>query len=307
MKSGIHGPNLTWQLERGGLHDQVITAGKFTAAKLMHIDSCRHTVQDARILQSMDCEVLVRIGDSHERDDTILSSLSYADKCFKIILQFYNEAGVTLFQIDNEPNWTWLGNGYGPMQYQWWMKRAMKRLFSLIPMNVVLVAPPLSFAPAMWTLDASRQRNPSDYVLDDWLAAYSWTDAGRGVSLWRTFSRASANVYFENERQMINPSFGAMYDAIHQKSGGMNVVITEYANSMNVKRNPDGTLAHTPQEVEAARIAQYPVFLRMLEQSPYVDSAFLYIAPGSTPDWRSYELTAGEAEAVSHYNRKYYK
>lgn len=287
MQNGLHAPNAVFTAE----DYSALQAGKFTASKLLSITGCQHSIADAVQLRDAGLdEIVLRLPDSHRADGTIPDALAYANGCIGVILNCYHNAGIRAYQMDNEPNWTWTTREYGPWQYQWWIKRVVSIVKPSVPADVVLIAPPLSFAPALWT---RGPQNPTELILDDWLAAYQWTDAHRQTSLWGVFTQASANCYWQSEKQMYDPSFGAIYDQVHERSGGMPVCVTEWASSQHELPN------QTTEEIEAARASQYPKWLRAAKDAGYVTSAFLYISPGATPDWQGFVPTARVLTSVS--------
>jgi len=293
MLSGIHSPNAAF------------TPDDYRTARLMGARSCKllatagtqHEIADLITLRSYgvtDCTV--RLRDTREPDGRYPSADEYVASVLGTLRTFYSY-GVRRFGIDNEPNQPgmWDTRGFGPWQYQYFMRHVVHLLRETVPPDVVLVSPPLSFAPALWSLGGE---NTTPYILDDWLAAFHWTDGGRLPNLWRIFDEVGANVYWQSLRQMADPSYGAAYDQLHARSGGMTVCVLEYASSASRVYNPDGSPRWTLSAANEMRRAQYPEWLREAALSGYVSRAYLYISPGATSDWADFRITSGIAEAV---------
>lgn len=207
--------------------------------------------------------------------------------------------GVRRFQVDNEPNQPlmWDSPAFGPWQYQFFMRHVMHLLRARLPRDVVLVSPPLSYAPALWRLGGD---NPTPFVLDDWLAAYHWTDGGRMPNLWRVFDEVGANVYWQSLRQMNDPSYGLAYEQLHGRSGQMTVCVLEFANSASRAYDDHGQPKYTLAQVNEMRRAQYPEWLAEAEAGGFVSRAYAYIGPGATEDWADYRLTDGVAASMAY-------
>lgn len=317
MINGLHAPNAAFTPDAY----QSIKDGHFRAVKVFMLESCWHDLDTVHALQDMGVtDVVGRLIDSRRLDGRIRGADEYAEELAAVINLYYREAGIRVFQVDNEPNWTWITNQFGCWQYQFYMKRVIAKLrdrlisvgvqdvlarHPMIPDDVILIAPPLSFAPALWSHDPpgtppERRVNPTDFILNDWLDAFQFTDGGHEHSLWSMFDYASANCYFQSDRQLADPSFGTIYRTIHNLTDGMPVAVTEWASSAHELRNPfdPEKPRYTEHEIEVQRIRQYPEWINAAENSGIVPLAFLYLAQGSTLEWAGYRLTKLEAQAI---------
>lgn len=290
MLSGFHAPNSAFTED----DYRVINLMGAQSAKLLQTSGTQHTAADtARLRTEGVNHFCVRLPDSVRPDGKIGPDWEYAGDLIRLVIMWHS-LGVRWFQIDNEPNWTWVSQELGPFQYQWYMKRVMRIVRSNVPGDVVLIAPPLSFAPALWT---HGEQNPTKHTLDEWLAAYMWTDGGREPSLFAWFHLASAHPYWQSDRQLHDPSFGRCYDVIHQKSGGMEVVCPEYGFSGHLLTNVEGEPLYTPEQVDDIRARHYAMFLENARAEGYVPAAYTFLV-GGTSDWTGFQLTERVARAM---------
>lgn len=288
MLHGAHAPNSALLPQ----DFDTLRTGKFQAVKLLVIEGCEHKPADVMAIRAVlpIAHFYVRLPDSRSPDGTYPKAETWARKLATIARSFM-AVGVNSFQIDNEAQYQWDKPDFGPFNYQAFMRDAVFYLRRLIP-TARLISPPLSWSPALWKHD---KNNPTPYTLDEWLEAYSWRGAdGRSPNLWQLFDRAGANVYWQSERQMHDPSYGASFRTVHERSGGMPVVLCEYGNSM-WHQSPQPPL----QDVEEAMAAQYPQYLRWLHSmAPVVDAGFVYLV-GGTLDWTGFRVTKVVAEALA--------
>lgn len=292
--SGLHAPNAGLTSE----DYRIVRLMASPSVKLMATAGTQHTPADLLALRTFGVpDFTVRVRDTREPDGRYPGAQEYVDAVVPTVRVFY-ALGVRRFQVDNEPNHPgmWDQQGFGPWQYQYFMRHVVGLLRAVLPPDVILVSPPLSFSSALWGLGGG---NPTPYTLDDWFAAFHWTDGGSKPNLWRIFSEAGANVYWLSERQMRDTSYGLAYEQIHARSGGMRVCVCEYANSATRDYGPGGVPRWTLQQVNEARRQQYPVWLGEAQESGEVSRAYLYIAPGSTPDWADFRVTDAVAAAVA--------
>lgn len=287
---GLHAPNKSWT----EADYDVIRAMQAQSVKLLTITGCQHTVDDVTRLKAIGVQhFTVRLWDSRDASGRILGDVEYANKCIATIQQFY-KAGVRLFQTDNEPNFQYLTQEAGPWQYQWLMKRVVPLIRAAVPADVKLISPPLSFSPAFW---AHGGANPGVWLLDEWFAAFMFTNSGKEPSLWSLFDFVGANCYWQNDRQMGDPSFGECWEVVSQKAGGKRVVVLEWASSAHQLTNPDGSSRYWPAQVEALRIAQYPPYLARLEDSGLVEASYAYLI-GGTADWQGFKIDTALGRAM---------
>lgn len=304
MLNGIHwtnGPTVPG-------NTAVFMLGKFNAVKLLATQRTTHVAEVAEIRAILpSCVFVVRLWDSlwidpTDPDNEAKKRYPGADELalhwFNQI-QVYYRMGIRRFQCDNEPNWLWTRHGYGPDNYAYFMKIVIRGLRARLGQagmgDTKLIAPPLSWSPRLWRLGRD---NPTEYTLDDWRYAYRWHDDYQ-PTLYSLFDYASAHPYWQYPAQMIDPSFGANFEAVHADSGGMRVWALEYGNSL-YDSNPTPPLS----EVHAAQMAQYPVWLRWAQQFDYLEGAFLFILGGS---WTGFNLEPRIAVAMGKaYERSRY-
>ncbi len=257
--------------------------GDFAAVKGM----VEHMAEsDCKALRKAGVERFVmRTSVSRKADGTYQSEAGYADLIVSEVERFYCD-GVRHWQVDNEPSEMWNQAGYGPAQYQYFMRRVMALVRGRVPQDVTFISPPLSFSPARWNISKD---NPL-YTLNDWLAAYAarWS----GEPLYRSFDMVGANCYWQYSHLMYDPSYGGSFVQMHERSGGMRVVVCEYGSSLHLL-----TPRPTPAAIEAARAADYPAYITYLRSFSYVDSAHLFILSG-TPDWVGFVPSGGVLDAL---------
>lgn len=283
MLQGLHSPNKSFEQA----DYDVIHTMQAQSVKLLCIAGCQHTTDDVAHLRTLGVNhFTVRLWDSTDATGRILGIVEYANKCIATIKAFY-AVGVRLFQVDNEPQYQFHTTEQGPWQYQFFLKRAMPIIRANVPSDVKLISPPLSFSPALWS---HGPQNPTAWLLDEWFAAFMFTDKGNEPALWAMFDYTGANCYFQSDRQMHDPSFGECWEVVHQKSGMKPVVVLEWASSVHELRDANGHPMYTPAQVEALRIAQYPVFTARAKESGVVAASYVYLGPGSTPDWAGFRV-----------------
>jgi hypothetical protein len=284
--NGAHSPNKA--IDPADL--DVLEAGRFQAVKLLTIAGCQHGEAEVHQVRSVlpYADLCVRLPDTRKADGTFPSPYQWADACAEIIMQFAPH-GVHTFQADNEPQYQWNQRGYGPWEYQWFMRIAMRHLrYNLQGYTYTLISPPLSWSPALWSLG---EHNPTPYTLNDWLAAFMWRGAtGTEPSLWALFDEVGANVYWESRRQMGDPSFGRHVETLRTLSG-MPLTVLEYG--LDPPRNYP-----TPHEAERAMMEQYPVYLAYLRALGWVGRAFAFLI-GGTEEWSRFRVTKDVARAMT--------
>lgn len=296
MISGLHGPNSAFE----AADYLVVGASGAQSIKLLHTESTQHSFDEVRTLQGLGItDFVTRLADSKKLDGIIRGDDEWAAELAGVINEAYAQ-GLRVFSICNEPNWMHTKRGFGPQEYVWYIKRVVLRLRALIPRDVRLISPPLSFSPRLWHHDSG---NPTDFVLDEWLAAFAWKDprasnAEDRLALWDAFDAAGATVYWQYARQMQDPSFGACYRTIHDRSGGKPIVVLEWASSANELEDSNGKPLYTPGEVEALRVAQYPDWLEQAAASGIVAAAYAFLVGGTT-QWLGFRISARLARALS--------
>lgn len=281
MLLGLHCPN-------GPLSNDTLTVfqeGGILAAKLMPY----HRVEDARRLQAVGVsQFLIRSPDTRHPDGTYFDAYEFAQECAGILNPFLWSGIPIQLQVANEPQYEWAQKGYGPYEFVYWMRRVVAFLRGTLGSGVQLVSPPLSWGPALW------QKTPANplYTLDDWIEAYTWTNDGQLPCILSLFDAVGANVYWQYEKQIADPSFGRSYRTVHEHSRcgscqcGLPVVVTEWGCSLG---DVSTDAAPTPEELHAAMMAQYPVWIRDAAAAGYVDAAYCFIAPLSQ-GWSQFEI-----------------
>jgi hypothetical protein len=216
----------------------------------------------------------------------------YASYFVGVVNEFY-PVGVRLFECSNEDQYLWDSLDYGPWQEQQFFRNTLPIIRRSIPDDVKLISPAMSFSPALWN---HNPNNPTEWVLDDWFAAYQWTDAGRKPMFWHLFDYVGANVYFTTADRLRDPSYGMSYKQLHERSQGMPVVVCEYGSSAHLIFD-NGVRRYTDEQVDAIRCETYPAWLEDAHSEGYVHSAHAFIM-NPTPDWRGYEISPAVAAAV---------
>lgn len=289
MLHGAHAPNASFTQA----DYDILRTGKFRSVKLMHY----HTAIEVGGCRAMGVtDFTMRLPDSRRADGNYYNAEDYVALCIPIMRRNY-VLGIKWYQVSNEDQFLWVTREFGPWQAQWWYRRVVPMLRAGMPPDVKLISPAMSFAPSLWS---HGPQNPTQNTLDDWLAAYMWTSAGTIPSFFSLWDSVGVDSYWQNERQMRDPSFGRNYEVVHQKSGGMRVDVCEWASSAHELVNADGTPKLTPQEVEAIRIAQYPDWLSDADSEGYVRAAHCYLV-GGTQDWQGFRVTQAVAHSMAAF------
>ena len=292
MLSGLHLPNAPI----GGVDYEVARWGQFRAFKILASDHC---AADADALRRAfpGCRLIGRLGNSQRPDGTYRDAGEYGRTEGAKARAFGDMVAVWI--MDNEPNWQWTKAAYGPMQYRFWARAALASLRAACP-GIVVSAPPLSYSSALWHHDSA---NPTAWILDEWHAAYQWTDGGKETSLWSWFEYATAHCYWQHAEdgrdQLHDPSYGGVFVQTHDRSGNKPVIVGEWGSSQNELEPPP-----SPEALEALRCEQYPHWLAWAGSYDYVDSAFVFISPGSTPDWAGFRVTPAVAQAMASQGKR---
>jgi len=287
--NGLHGPNRALSTETYAIIDN----GHYTSIKLLEIHGCQHSVAEAKeCLKRGATNLMLRLPDSRRPDGSYPAYAEYADTCLALIHSWYQKVGCLYFQVDNEPNWQWMYQHYGPGDYQWFMKRAMQIIRQQIPSGVKLVCPPLSFASVMFNHDA---QNPSPYTLNEWHAAYDYDDHGAEPSLWHFFDVMGANSYWRESKDMADPSLGKSYYEVYLWAGQIApVCVLEWGSTIGE------TGSYTAHELEMMRCSQYPQWIEAAKATGVVDRCYCWLSPTTTPDWYGDQLSVGAVHCLSH-------
>lgn len=279
MLIGAHAPN-------GPITSDDIQTMRIMGAQAVKLMAADHSPTDVAKFPGM--TVIVRLPDSRHADGTYSYAPAYAMECAAYAKMFAKE-GVTLFQWDNEPNIQWRQSEYGAWPYQEWCRQALRTFRANVPSSVKLISPPLSWSPAYWR---SIPDNRAGTALDDWRAAFRWTDKGQRPMLWSLFDYAGANVYWQYKEQLADPSFGLSYEQVHDDSQ-LPVWVTEFACSAN-----EPPLKLPGGQVEQLRMRLYPQWLQGCRTDGYVEGACVFIV-GGTPEWQGYKLTPAVAACMA--------
>lgn len=248
--------------------------------KLMRTDGTKHTLADMAELRRRGARVFVI-----RAPDTRLPGLGrfrgageYADLVIAECQPFV-DAGAQYVELDTEPQWNWFEDGFGPMNYQEYMRGVVQALGRWPELNRVrLVSPPLSFSPGLWRpRSGDNPHNPGPFTLDDWSAAYQWSDYAQDKPpLYSLFDVLGATVYWGSARHRLDPSYGRGYMTVHHWFGRKRVLVTEFGLS-----TPD---AMSAAERERQMAAAYPLWLAHARMSGVVVGSIMFIH-GGTPDW----------------------
>lgn len=309
MLNGAHAPNAPFTEAD---YDR-LSEGAFQSVKLMHTDGTQHDPRIMAVIETLSPSTkhfIYRLPDSRLPDGNFPLANVYAGRLIQLIWTLY-QYGVRWFSICNEPNWMWTMPGYGPWQYQFFMRIVMSIVRPAIPSDVRLISPPLSFSPALWHHDPpgtppEKMVNPTSYILDDWIAAYNFR--GKDGDLPRLpdlFDDLGATVYWQKENQLHDESFGGVPVQLYRRWGGpgKSVVALEFACTAQLLINGQtGQLLYTQAEVEAIRRVQYPAWLSWMRGTRVVSATYVYLLPGATDEWKGDRLERSVAIEMSAYN-----
>ena len=266
--------------------------GGFSAAKLMDY----HTMDDVKRIraEASICHFMGRLPNFPLPQGVSNLPRKYADACLGTIEELY--PAVTLYQFATEPNEDWVTVENGPFNFTTYARESLKLLRDGLKdrKDVRLISPPLSWAPGMWRHDPpgtppEKRKNKSVWILDQWLNAYL-RGAEDGGNFLRLFDLVGADSYFQSAGQMQDLSYGGSFQTLHMLSGGMDVVLCEWASSCHL-------LSPRP-DVEAVRTATYPAYLRWLQGFGYVQDSYVFIN-GGTATWEGFRLTERVCTAVA--------
>lgn len=257
MYSGLHAPNASFKL---GDHCRFVVGNGFPAAFLMY----EHTTeQDVAMLRGNGVSYFVmRLPDSVAPDGRWRGDVEWANLCIDVIKRFY-PLGIRRWQLDNECNLTWPLEHAGT--WRWLTDRVIKRIRASrdVPGDVQLGLAPLAWKPDTW-----------QSVENVWIPEQK--------KILELHQFITIHSYWQKAQHYNQPPFGGNVTEWHDKllPSDKPYVITEWASSIHETGIP-------PEQVEAARIEQYPRWLEWVSRKPYVEAAFLYIA-GGTADWRGF-------------------
>lgn len=319
---------ITEQIER------IVQLAQFRSAKLM---AEVHTGVDIERLRKVGVsDFVVRLKDSAwynrdpegrpVRDPDGTPSVHYPDALQWAAervdeMQPFYDAGVRVFQIDNEPQMAWFKRGYGPMNYRFFMLLAMHEMRELAYPDVQFISPPLSFSPGLWRrtpVAPLRDEGDTSYLtwyftLDDWKDAYAFTTGGgdKRTSLLRQFDYVGCNCYYPSEGKLYDPSFGGSFEQMQLLAGrggtlggstqgdgeGMAVVLTEWGCSAG-----DQHKEMPMPEVDELMKRTYPWYLDYMRESAFVSRGHVFLVEG-TPDWTRFRVSMQTAESMGRWTR----
>lgn len=275
-----------------GLHlsNQRIGSADYETLRLMNAKACKlwaavHNPADADALRRAfpGMALVVRTTDLPLPFPNYAASVT--ERLFVEIGSFYH-AGARYFQVWNELNTDPRFNPWTTQFYARLILLELRRRLDLAAMkDALLISPPLSWSPGLW-----RRSESNPYELDEWLAAYAYTGGGKVPSLLDCFNLVGANCYFQNERQLADPSFGGSFERLQLMAGGKSVVLCEYGLSPSQNQ--------TPQQLGALRVQLYPAYLKWLQQYD-IHSAHAFISKGGTPDWEGFYVSDTVARAMA--------
>lgn len=310
--AGLHAPNAAFQ----EIDYVTAIATQAESIKLMATEPTKHTQDEmTRLRAGGVTDFVLRLPDSLLLSGRIPGDQELARTYINLIAEYY-PLGVRLFSLCNEPNYLFKTRAFGPFEYVWFMKRVVRLVrqgVKHLP-GVKLISPPLSFAPAMWGRDPEGtpqhlKKNPSVWILDEWLAAFEYrkdfsSDMNERERFWDFFDYAGANCYWQYAKQLHDPSYGAGWETVNQKSG-KEVVVLEWASSTDELWKPNTDTAeplYAPHELDALRSVQYPEWLERAYVSGKVVRAYTYIMPGATQDWAGKRVTPAVAAAMAKWS-----
>jgi hypothetical protein len=277
LRSGLHAPNAPFT----EADFEVVRLGGFTSCKVMPY----HSVEDVRRLRALGVEhFTLRSPDSvfwSTSGQYIPSYWDYAAHVADTVMKVYYE-GVRDLQLDNEPNITWRAHRMGPWQYRFFLLHTLSQLRRVLPSDVRIGLPPVSFA--------------SEFAPVEWLLPMK-DDLAQ-------FDFACVNAYWQSDRTepahilhgpMTWLQFGGVPAWYEQQytDGKVPLQISEWGNSIHEQAG------RTAEEVERYRTVQYPLYEAWVaNECPTVEAMHVYIAPGSTPDWAGFRVSANVARAM---------
>ncbi len=289
LLSGLHMPNATIiDDDISLLYDYGAKRLRFQAAKLSVYQGTQHTVGDALRLRAMGlAKITMRLWDSLEYAD---NPDGYSEKCIATVQEFAG-AGVFDYQLDNEPNVSWLSAGKTAGEYREWQGRVIDHLAGAgrLPAGVRFGFPPMCFTP---------QWKP-----------YEWL--GALIDIAPHFQFLCVNSYWQSDRQgrtnilagpMTWAQFGGNCEFYGHWQAGMPIQLTEWANSIH-EQQIGGQPVFTPAQVDAFRREQYPIYLEWLATHPSVEVAFVYISRGATDQWGGFKFPIDVADAMAAWWR----
>ena len=242
----------------------------FRAAKLLASD---HMPSDVALLKLQGVEkFLVRLFDTYNSVRDFKEGQYVAD-CVGVIERFYPE-GVRDYEVDNEPNITWLARGLNEWQYRYYMLRVIPEIRRQVVAKGMRDVR-LGFAP----LSLAIEYNPK-----------AWLWVCKDVVEICDF--VCINNYWQFPKYAYWREFGGACVWYHELFPKKELQITEWGNSL-VHSNPPPTQA----QIEAAQVEQYPAWLKWISQFGYVSATYVFQV-GGTQEWAGFKLTDKAARAI---------
>lgn len=269
---GAHAPNSPFGAKDFGI------IGLMGAQTVKLLDY--HTAEDVARLRSMGIgHFTARLPDSVWDGPTgeyIPSYWDYGDRVAERA-HYWASLGVMDGQLDCEPNITWPMHALGPWDYRAFLSNTVEYVRPLLPRGFRLGFPPMSFADA--------------YKPMDWLGPMRDTVP--------YFDFCCVNSYWQSSRQgrtniMAGPmrwsNFGANAEWYHAWQPDMPLQVVEWGNSIHEQG------VWRPDQVDAFRREQYPLYIEWLRTCPYIEAAHVFIVGGV--NWQGFEVTPSVAAAV---------
>lgn len=274
---------------------------QFQSAKLYFSEGTKHNEGEVRKLRELGISHFVlRLSETFYAPDEghptywLRDPIGYAEDCLRVIARFVRAGVYDYILGPNEPNIYYADKGIGPARHAAYMRtvlahmkgRKMRDGFDL-PDGVRVGLPPIAWTdewPHMPWLEATRELAE----LSDLLYVHSY---------WQSSRTGRDNILagpLNWER------FGGNYRFYQGWCPGKPIMCVEFGNSIHEKRMEGTTLPlFTPQQVEAFRIEQYPIWLELAEAAG-VEAAHVFISDGSTPDWAGFRIGPHVARVMAH-------
>ena len=278
LLSGLHLPNAP--VTQTDL--DVLGIGQFQCAKIMSY----HTIADVTNARSRGVKrFLVRLPDSvwkHPDGREYIPSFSdYGDSVVERALYFY-QAGLTDGQVDNEPNISWKAHNLGPWVYRAFMLDVLNYIRPRLPADYRLGFPSVSFATEWMPMEwLAPMRDLADRF--DFLCINSYWQSGR---------TGTANIL---AGPMTWLQFGGNVTWYETWLPGKPIQVAEWGNSIHEQGG------HSPAQIEAFKMEQYPLYLKWLNGHRAVEAAYCFIGPGATQDWEGFKVSPAVAHAIASW------
>lgn len=204
------------------------------------------------------------VNDPTGKTKYIPSSQQYADDIYSEIVRWHPH-GFKIFQVDNEPNYSWPQHNQGAGDWATFMREAITYLKQKpnLPPDILLLFTPLAVGTML---------SNTDYV--------AWIAAAVQSGLMELFGGIAAHAYWQPSQYMDHLAFGGMWKNYTQFDKP--IYITEAGCSIQ-------ETGLDMEKVHIQRASDYPLYLSMLARERLVAGVYFYIL-GSNGDWAGFEL-----------------